>query len=71
MHCHPEAYKIPHPFDYFQTVKKSDWPLSPERFRETFPDGRMESDPRLSSAEHGKQIYIRAVNSIAQKISSP
>jgi len=70
MHCHPEAYKTPHPFNYFPTVKKSDWPLSPERFRETFPDGRMESDPRMSSAEHGRRLFTYAVDAIADKISS-
>jgi len=70
MHCHPEAYKKEHAFDYFPTARKTDWPLSPERFRETFPDGRMESDPRLSSASHGAEIFTRAVDSIARKVSN-
>jgi creatinine amidohydrolase len=69
MHCHPQAYKIDRKFDYFKTESRKDWPLSPERFRETFPDGRMESDPRLSSAHHGGKIFDLAVESIAQKIS--
>jgi len=69
MHCHPEAYTKKHAFEYFPTVTRSDWPLSPERYRETFPDGRMESDPRLCTAEHGKQIFNRAVEAIAEKIS--
>jgi creatinine amidohydrolase len=68
MHCHPEAYRKGHPFEYFKTQTRKDWPLSPERFRETFPDGRMESDPRLSTAAHGKVLFDCAVEEIAQKI---
>lgn len=68
MHCFPEAYKSEKPFNYFKTASKSDWPLSPERFRETFPDGRMGSDPRLASATHGAKLFEIASRSIANKI---
>lgn len=68
MHCHPEAYQESRPFKYFKTTDKSDWPLSPERFRETFPDGRMSSDPRLANATHGANLFQIASRSIAEKI---
>lgn len=69
MATHPEAYQKERDFQFFPTPTKTDWPLSPERFRETFSDGRMGSDPRLSSEIHGKIILERAVNSIADKLS--
>ncbi len=69
MHTHPEAYQTEREFKFFPTVAKTDWPLSPERFRETFPDGRMESDPRLSTPAHGKEIFTLAAQAIADKIS--
>jgi creatinine amidohydrolase len=68
MATHPEAYKVERKWDYFPTVARTDWPLSPERFRETFPDGRMGSDPRLSSARHGEIILEKAVQSISQSM---
>ncbi|MEZ0391002.1 MAG: creatininase family protein [Pseudobdellovibrionaceae bacterium] len=68
MASHPQAFQKTHAFDYFPTVKKTDWPLSPERFRETFPDGRMGSDPRLSTRAHGEEILARAVKSIAEHL---
>lgn len=68
MHCFPEAFKREKIFTYFKTTEKSDWPLSPTRFRETFPDGRMGSDPRLASATHGAKLFELASRSIANKI---
>jgi creatinine amidohydrolase len=68
-HTHPEAFQVKRDFRYFKTTDKSDWPLSPERFRETFPDGRMSSDPRKASATHGDKIFQIAVRSIAEKIN--
>ncbi len=69
MFTHPEAYSAPRKFKYFDTVDKSDWPLSPERFRTTFPDGRMSSDPRMASSTHGEKIFNIAARSIAEKIN--
>lgn len=69
MHTHPEAYQNQKPLDYFPTAQKTDWPLSPERFRECFPDGRMGSDPRLSTRTHGEELFKRAVASLAEMIS--
>jgi creatinine amidohydrolase len=67
---HPEAFTQPREFNYFQTIERKDWPLSPERFREDFPDGRMGSDPRLSTAAHGQAIFDRAVSEISSKIDA-
>lgn len=69
MSSHPEAYQTERPFQFFKTGDRKAWPVSPEVFRETFPDGRMGSDPRLSSAEHGKIILEKAVQEISQKFS--
>ena len=44
------------------------WPLPPARFRELFPDGRMESDPTLASAEKGRRILERAVAVLVEKV---
>lgn len=64
----PEAHKIDRPLKYFDTPKEYGWPLSPTQFRETFPDGRMGSDPRLATAEHGHNIVALAVDFIAKEI---
>ena len=69
MHCYPEAFSKMPELEFFETVDRSSWPLSPVMFRKTFPDGRMGSDPRLASATHGKQIFERAVMSISEEIS--
>lgn len=69
MHTHPEAYKIERKWEYFPTQERKEWPQSPERFKETFPDGRMGSDPRMSTASHGEKIFAKAVESIVRAIS--
>lgn len=69
MASHPEAFETDRPFQFFPTVKRSTWPLSPEKFRETFPDGRMGSDPRLATHTHGEIILGKAVQEIASKIA--
>ena len=33
------------------------WPLSPEKFRATFPDGRMMSDPSLADDVKGRKLF--------------
>jgi creatinine amidohydrolase len=66
-HCFPEAHLKPRPYIHSKTVDTHAWPLSPIRFRETFPDGRMGSNPGLASAQHGEQIFKLAVSSIAQR----
>ena len=65
----PQAHKIDRPLNYFDTPKDYGWPLSPTQFRETFPDGRMGSDPRLATAEHGHNIVALAVDFITKEIS--
>lgn len=44
-------------------------PLSATQFRNTFPDGRMMSNPGLASGSHGEAIFDLAVNAICKKIS--
>lgn len=44
------------------------WPMGPEEFRRTFPDGRMESNPGLATPEHGKNLFEIAVDAIARKV---
>lgn len=38
-----------------------------EDYRRNFPDGRIGSNPNLSSPEHGKRIYETAVRGLAQE----
>jgi creatinine amidohydrolase len=58
-----------------QTEKKV--PMSPEvaptggfadaeDYRRMFPDGRIGSNPNLSTAEHGKRFYETAVEEVAK-----
>jgi creatinine amidohydrolase/Fe(II)-dependent formamide hydrolase-like protein len=44
--------------------------IHPVGSTEQHGNGRIESDPRMCSAEHGRQIFTRAVDALAQKISS-
>ena len=68
MFTHPEAYQTQAPYKHFQTLEKTIWPLSPSQFRKTFPDGRMSSNPGLSTSEHGEKIFNIAVQTIAKMI---
>lgn len=68
MFTHPEAYsKIPK-MTFEPTKDRPHWPMAPFEFRQTFPDGRMGSNPALSSEEHGKVLFKLAVDSICQKL---
>jgi creatinine amidohydrolase len=68
MHTHPEAYKNIPAMSFYPTKERPHWPMAPTEFREVFPDGRMGSNPSLSSAEHGKVLFDLAVDSISQKM---
>lgn len=68
MHTHPEAYRHVPPQSFDATADRPHWPMAPVEFRKTFPDGRMGSNPSLSSAEHGKVLFNLAVDSICQKM---
>jgi creatinine amidohydrolase len=55
MHLHPGAVT---PCDPLPIEKpEHEWPMSPEAFRATFPDGRMYGDPSLASEEKGKRLF--------------
>lgn len=45
-----------------------EWPLGPERFRALYPDGRMGSDPSLSTGEKGRVLYEIAFRVIRDKV---
>lgn len=47
-----------------------EWPLGPDRFRSLYPDGRMGSDPSLSTAEKGKVLFEIAFRVIREKVKS-
>jgi creatinine amidohydrolase len=70
MHTHPEGYKTERPFRYFENPKTYSWPMSPTKFRETFADGRMGSDPSVATAHHGKELFSLAVQEISDQINS-
>lgn len=68
MFTHPEAYKEIPPMEYQPTRERPHWPMAPKEFREVFPDGRMGSNPSLSSSSHGEVLFNLAVDSICQKM---
>ena len=69
MHTQPQAYRATRPFKYTPTPVKHAWPLSPSEFRKTFHDGRMGSNPELSTAAHGEKIFQLAVDAISRKLA--
>jgi creatinine amidohydrolase len=44
------------------------WPLSPEKFRATFPDGRMMSDPSLADAVKGRKLFELCVEVLSEEL---
>lgn len=66
---YPEAFKNQRNYDHFPTQERHAWPLSPGEFRETFPDGRMGSNPSLSTAAHGVKILSLAIDEISQALN--
>ncbi len=45
-----------------------EWPLGPDRFRSLYPDGRMGSDPSLSTAGKGAVLFDLATRVIREKV---
>lgn len=70
MHTHPEAYAQIPKMKFQPTSERPHWPMSPIEFRKHFPDGRMSSNPALSTPEHGKVLFNIAVDSLCQKIEA-
>lgn len=68
MFTHADAYKDVPFMDFQPTQVRPHWPMAPTEFRETFPDGRMGSNPQLCSATHGEMLFKLAVDSICQKM---
>lgn len=68
MFTHSEAYKNIPPTKFEPTPERPHWPMAPEEYRQTFPDGRMGSNPNLASAQHGEVLFKLAVDSICQKM---
>lgn len=68
MYTHPEAYKDIPSMHFLPTGDRPHWPMAPEEFRKTFPDGRMGSNPSLASKTHGEMLFKLAVDSICQKL---
>lgn len=69
MYTHENAYKnIKFDNQYPETPTKYHWPMSPQEFRQNFPDGRMGSQPQLANKIHGEKIFHLAVDAISQTI---
>ncbi|MGL3710643.1 creatininase family protein [Leptospirillum ferriphilum] len=47
---------------------ETEWPVGPERYRTLFPDGRMGSNPSLSSGEKGKVLFEIARKALVDRI---
>ena len=66
----PQAFeRIPHQ-DFRAEKVTAAMPLSPKEFRQTFPDGRMMSNPGLAKTEHGEALLTRAVAAISEIVTS-
>jgi len=48
---------------------KTEWPVGPERFRMIYPDGRMGSNPFLSTGEIGAELFAIAKSALVAKLS--
>ena len=68
MHLDPTVMDKKTGIDFKVTHDKYQWPMSPEEFREKFPDGRMQSNPNLATPEHGKNLFNLAVQSMVEVI---
>lgn len=68
MYDHAEAFKnIENTNFEIEKVKLPHYPLAADEFRKYYPDGRMGSNPGLSSFQHGKAIKEIAVTEILEK----
>ena len=66
MHLHPGCVESVERCEV--TRPEHEWPLSPEAFRATFPDGRMYSDPSLADPEKGKRIFEMSVSKLTAEL---
>lgn len=67
MHLHPGSVE---PIDSCEITRpEHEWPLSPDQFRATFPDGRMFSDPSLADQDKGKRIFDLSVEKLTAELT--
>jgi len=66
----PETFAAIPKQDFDAKCPPHHWPLSPYEFRQTFPDGRIASNPGLANTEHGKILFERAVDSIGLELQA-
>ncbi len=70
MHTYPEAFErqtLPRELPLAKK-ERTHWPLSPQEFRKTYPDGRMGSNPLLATADHGRALIEIASDAISGQI---
>ncbi len=70
MFTEPEAFKQIESKSFKIEPKSHHWPLSPKEMKIYHPDGRMLSNPGLSTAKHGENLLELSVNEISEKIKS-
>jgi len=68
MYTEPEAFKKITPQNFKVSKTSHHWPLSPKEMKHFHPDGRMDSNPGLATADHGKVLFEIATTTISQKI---
>jgi len=69
MYTHPEAFEKIEKQNFQVEYPSYRQPLSASEFRKTFPDGRMFSNPGLSTAEHGKNLFDLSVKALIERVS--
>lgn len=66
----PEAFERIPQTQFVVERPNAPFPLSPLELREAYPDGRMRSNPGLSTRAHGKAIIEIAVEGISERVAA-
>jgi len=68
MHLHPGVVPPCEPMP--PERPEHEWPMSPESFRATFPDGRMYSDPSLADGAKGERLFNYCVDLMSKELTN-
>ena len=65
---HPDAFEKIDSQNFKVSPSAHHWPLSGQEMKKYHPDGRMDSNPGLSTPDHGEKLFHLASNAISEKI---